>query len=69
VSRWLLMCLYWPQRMLDLRILWPICKKSAEERGLDIDYAKAAFAYHAFRDGAWTCLGEREIERRIDELE
>ena len=52
------------QRSVDLQILWPLCKKHAD----DIDHARAAFALHAFNDEAWVCLGEDEIKRRIDGL-
>jgi hypothetical protein len=58
------------QRRIDLQILWPSCKlEAAEHHTTDaMDYAKAAFAVHAFRDPAWTVLGEEEIKRRIDAL-
>jgi len=60
------------RRDLDIQILWPICKQQAnergDERGGDIDHAKAAFALHAFNDQAWLVLGEEEIKRRIDAL-
>jgi hypothetical protein len=52
-------------RAFDLKILWPTCKEQAEG---DLTLAKAAFALHAFHDPAWTCLGEAEIVRQIDEL-
>ena len=52
------------QRSVDLRILWPLCKKHAA----DMDKAKAAFAVHAFNDIAWMCLGRDEVARRIGEL-
>ena len=52
------------QRDIDLKILWPICKENAS----DIHMARAAFAFHAFNDEAWICLGEDEIKRRIDGL-
>jgi hypothetical protein len=53
------------QRAIDLKILWPICKQGAP----DLDHAKAAFAYHAFSDPAWLCLGEEAIVEAIDKLE
>jgi hypothetical protein len=53
------------RRQIDLAILWPSCKEQAP----DLDHAKAAFAYHAFNDHAWTCLGEAEICRCIDALD
>lgn len=52
------------QRQTDLRILWPICKRETP----DLDHAKAVFMAHAMHDGAWLCLGEEEIVRRIDAL-
>jgi len=55
-------------RRLDLMILWPACKREAEERGRDLDTARAAFAMHAFRDPPWLALGHIEISRRIDRL-
>ena len=62
--RWLIDLWRQRQRAIDLRILWPACKENAA----DLDHAKAAFARHAFHDAAWTCLGEDEIKRRINEL-
>lgn len=56
---------HWQQRRIDLSILWPACKKQA---GGDLDDARAAFAVHAFRDPAWTCLGHDEVVARIDAL-
>ena len=52
------------QRRYDLQILWPICKKEAR----DMDHAKAAFAYHAFNDPAWLCLGEEQLIAAIERL-
>jgi hypothetical protein len=73
------------QRSIDLRLLWPICKQGAAERFVftplndpddvkrrddqALDYARAAFAVHAFNDPAWLTLGEDEIVRQIDALE
>lgn len=62
--RWLLDWWHARQRAIDLDILWPACREQAS----DLDHARAAFAYHAFNDTAWTCLGEDEIKRRIDRL-
>jgi hypothetical protein len=56
------------QRRVDLQILWPACKREAEARGFDLEYAKAAFALHALQDPAWRSLGEDEVGRRIDRL-
>lgn len=44
-------------RKIDLEILWPICK----EKAIDLDHAKAAFAYHAFHDRAWWDIRETEM--------
>lgn len=63
--RWLLGLWHARLRAIDLKILWPTCKAEAH----DLDYAKAAFAVHAFHDPAWLTLGEDEIIRRIDELQ
>jgi hypothetical protein len=52
------------RRALDIQILWPACK----EQAATIDYARAAFAMHAFNDEAWTCLGDEEIKRIITTL-
>lgn len=62
--RWLLEWWYERQRRLDILILWPQCKNVAPT----IDLARAAFAFHAFRDPAWLALGEDEIRRSIDAL-
>lgn len=62
--RWLLNLWYWRQRGVDLEILWPICKQKAP----NLDMAKTMFALHALSDPAWLCLGEAEMERRIDQL-
>ena len=51
-------------RRIDLDILWPICRKGAN----DIDHAMAAFATHCFNDPAWLDLGEDELIRRMDAL-
>lgn len=51
-------------RRLDLEILWPLCRAGAR----DIDYARAAFAIHAFNDPAWRELGEDELIAFIDRL-
>lgn len=58
------------QRRIDLVILWPSCQRMAMEYHPSdyVEYAKAAFAVHAFRDPAWLTLGEEEIKRRIDKL-
>lgn len=53
------------QRSVDLDVLWPTCKAQAP----DMYTAKLVFSMHAFQDEAWTCLGEAEIRRRIDELQ
>lgn len=64
LAEWLIGKWHERQRAVDLQLLWPSCKKQAP----DLDHAKAAFAWHAFRDKAWLILGEAEIRRRIDEL-
>lgn len=62
--RWLIDRWRERQRAIDIEILWPSCKELVP----DLDTAKVAFAYHAFHDKAWLCLGDAEIQRRIDEL-
>jgi hypothetical protein len=64
---WALILAWWHkrQRAIDMEILWPICL----EESRDLDHAKAAFAYHAMHDRAWTCLGEERVLAFIDSLE
>ena len=62
--RWLINRWHARQRAIDLEMLWPSCKKYADNLGT----AKAAFAVHAFNDKAWLCLGEKEIIRQIERL-
>jgi hypothetical protein len=62
------------QRAIDLKVLWPICKREAFAKSgydpvLALDWARASFAVHAFNDPAWRALGEPEIIARIDKLE
>ena len=53
-------------RRIDLRILWPECKKAAK----DMDTARAVFAMHAFNDWAWHRLGDYDdIYEAIEALE
>jgi hypothetical protein len=63
---------WWHARMrnIDLVILWPTCKRMAMEyHPTDaMDYARAAFAVHAFNDPAWLALGQDELMAAIDEL-
>jgi hypothetical protein len=63
---WRLIQSWWRarHRQIDLEILWPLCRDGAT----DLDYAKAAFAVHAFNDPAWLELGEAEIFDLIDGL-
>jgi hypothetical protein len=53
---WRLIAAWWHarQRRIDLDILWPICRREAN----DLDHAKAAFAVHAYHDPAWLELGD-----------
>lgn len=62
--RWLLDRWNARRRAIDLQILWPICK----EKAADLDHAKAAFAVHAFNDGAWLTLGHDQVVAEIDKL-
>lgn len=62
--RWLRGLWYAHLREIDVRVLWPSCKEQAG----NLDWAKAAFATHAFHDRAWLVLGEDEICRQIDLL-
>lgn len=52
------------RRKLDLEILWPVCKEEASS----LDYAKAAFAVHAYNDPAWRDFNEDELIAFIDRL-
>jgi hypothetical protein len=63
---WRLIVAWWHarQRRIDLDILWPICRREAN----DLDHAKAAFAVHAYRDPAWLELGEDDLFAFIDRL-
>ena len=61
------------QRSIDLKILWPECKKavaeySSDEPGHMLQAAKAVFSKHAFNDTAWLVLGHDEIVKRIENL-
>jgi hypothetical protein len=62
---WRLIVGWWHarQRRIDLDILWPICRREAN----DLDHAKAAFAVHAYHDPAWLELGD-ELFPFIDSL-
>lgn len=51
-------------RRLDVEILWPLCRAGAS----DLDYAKAAFALHAFNEPAWRELGDEALIDFIDRL-
>jgi hypothetical protein len=54
------------QRSIDLEILWPVCK----EQSVDLDRAKAAFAYHCFNDRSWTAdFSEEELKNYINVLQ
>jgi hypothetical protein len=53
------------QRQIDIEILWPVCCSQAP----NLDHARAAFAFHAFHDEAWLCLGESKMITMIDALE
>jgi hypothetical protein len=63
---WRLIVAWWHarQRRIDLDILWPICRREAN----DLDHAKAAFAVHAYHDPAWLELGEDDLFAFIDRL-
>jgi hypothetical protein len=62
---WRLIVAWWHarQRRIDLDILWPICRREAN----DLDHAKAAFAVHAYHNPAWLELGD-ELFPFIDRL-
>jgi hypothetical protein len=54
------------QRATDLMILWPQCKKLAD----NMHHARAAFAVHAFNDPAWVeFYGETRLKQVIGELQ
>jgi hypothetical protein len=65
VSRWLRNLWWARQRAVDMAVLWPVCKEEAPT----LEYAKAAFAVHAFRDPAWIrYYGEDGLRVYIDAL-
>jgi hypothetical protein len=49
------------QRMIDLDILWPVCKAKAH----DIEHARQAFLLHAKLDPAWQDMTEWEVLRLL----
>ncbi len=54
------------QRLTDMNILWPTCKKYAD----DLDHAKAAFYTHCVNDAAWTKdYDEQELIQFVSELQ
>lgn len=54
------------QRAIDLRVLWPECKRIAPT----IEHARAGFAHHAFNDPAWReHYGERGLQEFISRLD
>jgi hypothetical protein len=61
------------QRRIDIEILWPICKREAAAKFGDeqmFNYARGAFAVHAFNDPAWVnALTHDEIVEQIEALE
>jgi hypothetical protein len=62
--------IYAPRRRLDMKILWPACKRVSEEQGLGMAGAKASFAFHAFQDSAWRFrYDHRGLEAFIDNME
>ena len=63
---WRLILAWWHarQRRIDMDILWPICRREAN----NLDHAKAAFAVHAYNDPAWMELGEEKLFAFIDGL-
>lgn len=53
------------RRDLDVMIFWPSCKKTSES----VRQARAAFAYHAMNDPAWTVdMTDHEIIEFVGEL-
>jgi len=54
------------RRAIDTQIFWPACKRKAQS----IASARAAFAYHAMNDNAWTRdMSENEIIAFVKELD
>jgi hypothetical protein len=53
------------QRQLDIKILWPACKKQADS----IEKARRVFLYHALSDSAWSVFTDQEIINIIGNLE
>lgn len=52
------------QRDIDVQILWP----SLVRESADLGRAKAAFAFHAFRDPAWSDMDDEQIMAFVDRL-
>jgi hypothetical protein len=53
-------------RSIDVKILWPSVLRVAEG---DVERARAAFLYHAFREPAWVgWLSTKEIEDTVKGL-
>lgn len=67
--RWALQRWYARLRDIDRSILWPSCKREAALQHPEdpMNWAKAAFAVHAFHDDAWLVLGD-DLEAAIEEL-
>ncbi len=53
------------QRAIDLRILWPVCKRMA----FDLDQAKRAFMEHAINDPAWVRVYGEKLWSIVDKLQ
>jgi hypothetical protein len=49
------------QRLIDLELLWPVCKARAR----DIEHARQAFLLHAKLDSAWQDVTEQEVLRLL----
>lgn len=52
------------QRRYDATYLWPVLLREA----IDLEHARAAFAYHASVDPAWNYLSAEETIREMDKL-
>jgi len=63
--RWLRDRRYANLRARDLSILWPACRAVAP----DLEWARLAFARHAYNDPAWLALGKAGIADIIGRLE
>lgn len=66
VLQWAINAWHAYERDLDVKLLWPICKKLAKG---DMVAARAAFYLHTLGDPAWKCLSETDVNAKIEALQ